>query len=78
MALLSSFGKRGVRLGLDTITVDIEDKEYLSKYFVISEFNAIFTAGKNAVAFNGSAFLNPTSIKISCNLQKPQNSPQQS
>jgi len=65
--LLSNFGKKGVRLGLDTLKVDIEDTTYLSKYFVISEFNPVFSAGKNPVAFNGSSFLKAdTEIQIEC------------
>ena len=65
--LLSSFGKRGVNLGLSTRTVDIEDINYLSKYFVISEFNSVFTSGKNPISFNGSNFLKAGSeIKIEC------------
>ena len=65
--LLSSFGKKGVSLGLYTQKVDIEDTVYLSKYFVISEFNPIFTGGKNPVSFNGSVLLKPGSeIKVEC------------
>ena len=51
--LLNSLGKSGVSYGLATVPVDIVDTEYLSKYFVVSEFNPTFTAGKNAFAFNG-------------------------
>lgn len=65
--LLSSFGKKGVSLGLATQKIDIEDTDYLSKYFVISEFNPVFTAGKNSVAFNGSPLLKPgAEISIEC------------
>jgi len=67
MALLSSFGKEGIQLGLLTRKVDIEDTEYLSKYFVLSEFNPAFTAGKNAVSFNGSPLLkDKTEIQVEC------------
>lgn len=68
MSLLRpSFGKQGVKLDLLTTKVDIQDTEYLSKYFVISEFNPIFTAGKNAVAFNGSPLLKEGSeIQVEC------------
>lgn len=65
--LLSSFGKQGSNLGLDRITVDIEDTKQSSKYFDVTEFNPIFTAGKNSVSFNGSSFLAPNSeIRIEC------------
>lgn len=65
--LLSSFGKRGVYLGLLTRKVDIEDTEYSSKYFAISEFNSLFTAGKNAVSFNGTSLLKDKSqILVEC------------
>ena len=65
--LLSAFGKKGVRIGLDTLQVDIEDTSFLSKYFVISEFNPVLSAGRNPISFNGSAFLKPTTeIKIEC------------
>jgi len=65
--LLSSFGKKGVDLGLDTMLVDIEDTSYLSKYFAIAEFNPVFTGGKNPVAFNGTNLLKEGSeIKVEC------------
>lgn len=65
--LLSNFGKQGVKYGLLTQKVDIEDTEYLSKYFVIAEFNPILVAGRNPVAFNGSSLLQPGSeIKVEC------------
>lgn len=65
--LLSSFGKKGVNLGLDTMLVDIEDTSYLSKYFAIAEFNPVFTGGKNPVAFNGSSLLKAGSeIQVEC------------
>lgn len=65
--LLSSFGKKGVDLGLDTMVVDIDDTSYLSKYFVIAEFNPVFTGGKNPVAFNGSSLLKAGSeIQVEC------------
>ncbi len=65
--LLSSFGKTGVDLGLDSMTVDIEDTSYLSKYFVIAEFNPVFTGGKNPIAFNGSSLLKSGSeIQVEC------------
>lgn len=65
--ILSSFGKRGVELGLDTMQVDIDDTTYLSKYFVVAEFNPVFTAGKNPVSFNGSDFLEEGSeIQVEC------------
>lgn len=65
--LLSSFGKQGVRLGLDTIVANIEDTTYLSKYFAIVEYNPVFTAGKNPFSFNGSNLLAKNSeIKVEC------------
>lgn len=65
--LLSSFGKKGVELNLDTMQVDIEDTSYLSKYFVIAELSPVFTGGKNPVAFNGSTLLKSGSeIKVEC------------
>lgn len=67
MTLLSAFGKRGSNLGLLSKKVDIEDTEYLSKYFVLSEFNPVFSAGKNAVSFNGSSLLKDKSeIQVEC------------
>jgi hypothetical protein len=67
MALISSFGKQGVQLGLLSRHVDIEDTEYLSKYFVLSEFNPIFTGGRNPVSFNGSNLLQDKSeLQIEC------------
>src|SRR5947207_10528585 len=67
MNLRPSFGKRGLNLNLLNIKVDIQDTEYLSKYFILSEFNPIFTAGKNAVAFNGSPLLKDGSeVKVEC------------
>ena len=65
--LLSSFEKRGVDLGLLKKRVDIEDTNPTSKYFVITEFNPKFTAGKNSFGFNGSPFLKDKSeIQIQC------------
>lgn len=65
--LLDSFGKKGVSYGLLTKGADVIDTDYLSKYFVVSEFSPKFTAGKNGVAVNGSAFLLPQSeILIEC------------
>jgi hypothetical protein len=65
--LLDSFGKRGVSYGLSTIVADVNDTTYLSKYFVVSEFNPKFTAGRNAFSLNGSTFLNAGSeIFVEC------------
>ena len=67
MALLSSFGKEGVKLGLLTRKVDIEDTSTTSKYFAVTEFPKILTAGKNSFAFNGSQFLKDKSeIQVEC------------
>jgi hypothetical protein len=65
--LLDSFGKKGVSYSLLTRGADVIDTDYLSKYFVVSEFSPKFTAGKNGIAVNGSAFLLPQSeILIEC------------
>lgn len=71
--LLSNLGKKGdtsftttgIRKGLDTISVDIEDTAHLSTYFRVVEFNPVFTAGKNSISFNGSSLLaNGSEIKV--------------
>lgn len=65
--LLSSFGRRGVELGLNTMLVDIEDVSFLSQYFSIAEFNPVFTGGKTPVVFNGSPLLKEGSeIQVQC------------
>ena len=67
MSLLSSFGKQGETLGLLTLKADIEDTAQLSKYFALTEFDPVFTAGKNSVAFNGSNLLKDKSeVKVEC------------
>jgi hypothetical protein len=67
MDLLSSFGKQGVQLNLLSEKVDIEDVDASSKYFAIIEFPRVFTAGKNAVSFNGSLLLqNKSEILVEC------------
>ena len=67
MNLIKSFGRRGVQLGLISRKVDIEDTEYLSKYFVVSEYNTKFAPGKNSVSFNGSSFLKQNSeVQVEC------------
>lgn len=67
MQLLPEFGKYGVKLGLLTKEADINDTEFLSKYFVLQEFSPEFTAGKNSVTFNGSEFLKVGSeILVEC------------
>lgn len=67
MELLSSNGNRGLNLNLLSKESDIDDTDYLSKYFVVTEFNPKFSPGKNAVAFNGSEFLKEGSeIQIEC------------
>lgn len=60
--LLDSFGKRGVSYGIYTAQTDVVDTAYLSKFFVVSEFNPTFTAGKNAFSFNGSNYLQSGSV----------------
>lgn len=65
--LLPSFGKRGVELNLLKKKVDIEDTEYSSKYFVVTEFNPVLTAGRNSISFNGSTLLKDKSeILVEC------------
>jgi hypothetical protein len=65
--LLSSFGKKGVDLDLATMMVDIDDTNFLSKYFSIAEFNPVLTAGRNPIAFNGSNLLKEGSeIQVQC------------
>jgi len=65
--LLDSFGVTGVSYGLYTKQADVIDTEYLSRYFVVSEFNSTLTAGKNPIAINGSPFLAQDSeIFIEC------------
>lgn len=65
--LIDSFGASGVSYGLYTKQADVIDTEYLSRYFVVSEFNSTFTAGKNSISINGSPFLLQNSqIYIEC------------
>ena len=55
--LLNSFGVKGVSYGLYKKQADVIDTQYLSQFFVISDFNSTFTAGKNSFSFNGSTYL---------------------
>jgi hypothetical protein len=65
--LLPNPGNKGVRYGLLTKPAEVIDNSHLSKYFVLSEFNPKFTAGKNSFQINGSVFLEPNSeILIEC------------
>ena len=65
--LLDSFGVKGVSYGLYTKQADVIDTEYLSRYFVVSEFNSTLTAGKNPISINGSPFLlQDSQIYIEC------------
>lgn len=65
--LLNSFGKKGVNYGLATRKADVEDTDFTSKYFVLSEFSQNLSAGKNAFTFNGSKYLkDPSEIFIEC------------
>lgn len=65
--LLGSFGKAGVDYGLVTASADVNDIQYLSKYFVISDFSPLFTAGRNSFSLNGSSFLMANSeIFVQC------------
>ena len=47
--------KKGTRLRLDTLEVDIEDK--YSEYFDVVDFKNKFTGGKNSVSLNGTPLL---------------------
>lgn len=53
--------KKGIRYNLLSRKVDLEDTSYLSKYFVLSDFNPTFTAGKNLFTINGSELLKKNS-----------------
>lgn len=65
--LLDSFGKTGVSYGLLTTTADVTDVQYLSKYFIVSDFNPMFSAGRNSFSLNGSSFLKArTEIFVEC------------
>ena len=65
--LLNSFGVKGVSYGLYKKQADVIDTQYLSQFFVISDFNSTFTAGKNSFSFNGSTYLKSGSeIFIEC------------
>jgi hypothetical protein len=65
--LLNSFGVKGVSYGLYTKQADVIDTQYLSQFFVVSDFNPSFTAGKNSFSFNGSTYLKSGSeIFIEC------------
>jgi hypothetical protein len=67
MNLIDSYGKQGVKLNLLKRPANIIDTEYLSRYFVLSEFNPKFTAGKNSISINGSPYLkNNSEILIEC------------
>lgn len=67
MELLSGFGNRGAELGLLSMKVDIEDTEFLSKYFILQDFSSKLTAGKISVTFNGSGYLKTGSeVLIEC------------
>ena len=60
-----AYNKRKVNL-VDT-EVDIVDPSYRSTYFVLSELNSTFTAGKNYFTINGSPLLkknSPISLEI--------------
>jgi hypothetical protein len=65
--LINSLGKRGVSYGLYSLPADVDDTDFHSQYFVVSEFNTAFTAGKNAFSINGSPhLLNQSEIYIEC------------
>lgn len=65
--LLDSFGKKGINYGLAARAADVVDTDFLSKYFIISDFDPTLSAGKNSFSFNGSSYLKPSSeILIEC------------
>ena len=65
--LLNSYGTKGINYGLSTKKADVIDTQYLSQYFIVSEFDPTFTAGRNSFAFNGSTYLKSGSeIFIEC------------
>jgi len=67
MNLFDSFGKQGNKYDLLTRQVDVVDTSYLSKYFVVSNFNPTLGPGKNSFSINGSNFLKPGSeILVEC------------
>ena len=67
MNLLNSLGNKGQQLHLLSRPSDITDTAYLSKYFVVSEFDPVFSGGKNSISINGSAFLKQGSeISVEC------------
>lgn len=57
MAIISNIQKSGQILNLGKMIVDIEDKEFLSNYFILSEYDPKFAGGKNAFLINGSRYL---------------------
>jgi len=54
MAIISNARNAGQKQNLSSLRVDIEDTSFLSEYFVLSEYNPKFTAGKNTFLLNGS------------------------
>ena len=55
------------RINLADKGADVVDKSYRSTYFVVSELNSTFTAGKNYFTVNGSSLLkknSPISIEV--------------
>lgn len=54
MAIISNARNVGQKLNLAGLKVDIEDTSFLSEYFILSEYNPKFTAGKNTFLLNGS------------------------
>jgi len=50
----------GKSLGLESMSVDIEDTSYLSSYFNITDFNPIFGLGKNLLVINTTSLLSTT------------------
>jgi len=55
--LLDNTTNKGVQYNIATKQVDIEDTAYLSNYFILNDFKPVLTAGKNAIALNGSNLL---------------------
>lgn len=54
---MSTNNRKGARLNLDTLKVDIEDSDPQSKYFDVVEFKPKLNGGKNSITMNGSELL---------------------
>ena len=60
--MITDVEKKGTKYNLSALNVDIEDTSYRSdNYFVVSDLDSTFTAGKNFFTINGSPNLSPNS-----------------